>query len=549
MRPTSPPRATGAASSWTTRSTASWIAHRRPRGFGSSWWRAIREDRACSWRAWRLLWGAGSPGTRGQHPRRHPPRTRGRRSSSSPPRELLAAAQGATMRPRATSSCSTNASTPSRRRPGPLSLPPRLQDPDRGRAERRGHGGRLGAVARGGAGAARPRRHPRRQNVRSGSQDNRGRRVAAADPDVFSDRRQLRAPLPGMAVGAIIEEEVTWTASLLSGLGSSSILYFGELSRAREPPRVEAARARRCTSSNASARAAASRAAGKGDRVRLVYDAGPRRPATCRRGWPEDVPVRPSWLCDGSDLARGRGALRRAPRESAGGRGPVGVGEGCARGRRGGSRTADRRSWSPACTGRFATPASSSVTPQSCRDGLPRCSRAATATARTRRPCWSRCCARPACRPTWGCSGVGSDVDPKLPSFDGFDRAIVYVPPPAAPALWIDATNPYAAVGELPVSDVDRRILSRRRAPTGWSPRPSRGGPQPRDGDPPRSCSGSPATPRHRAHRSQGRRRARLPSGLVGQPTKSLEDELTGYVKDSTWRRRSPASTSVRPPT
>jgi transglutaminase-like putative cysteine protease len=49
------------------------------------------------------------------------------------------------------------------------------------------------------------------------------------------------------------------------------------------------------------------------------------------------------------------------------------------------------------------------------------------------------------------------DVDPALPGFGAFDHAIVYVP--GTPAIWIDPTDPYARLGELPASDQGRYAL------------------------------------------------------------------------------------------
>jgi len=49
------------------------------------------------------------------------------------------------------------------------------------------------------------------------------------------------------------------------------------------------------------------------------------------------------------------------------------------------------------------------------------------------------------------------DVDPALPGFGAFDHAIVYVP--GTPAIWIDPTDPYARLGELPAGDQGRWAL------------------------------------------------------------------------------------------
>jgi transglutaminase-like putative cysteine protease len=49
------------------------------------------------------------------------------------------------------------------------------------------------------------------------------------------------------------------------------------------------------------------------------------------------------------------------------------------------------------------------------------------------------------------------DVDPALPGFGAFDHAIVFVP--GTPAIWIDPTDRYARLGELPLGDQGRYAL------------------------------------------------------------------------------------------
>lgn len=53
--------------------------------------------------------------------------------------------------------------------------------------------------------------------------------------------------------------------------------------------------------------------------------------------------------------------------------------------------------------------------------------------------------------------GWGPDIDPTLPGLGNFNHAIVYVP--ATPPIWIDATEELARAGELPSSDRDRWAL------------------------------------------------------------------------------------------
>jgi tetratricopeptide (TPR) repeat protein/transglutaminase-like putative cysteine protease len=58
-------------------------------------------------------------------------------------------------------------------------------------------------------------------------------------------------------------------------------------------------------------------------------------------------------------------------------------------------------------------------------------------------------------------TGPGMDVDPALPGINRFDHAIVYVPAggPGEDAMWIDATAEYFAVGTLPYGDKGRNAL------------------------------------------------------------------------------------------
>lgn len=57
-------------------------------------------------------------------------------------------------------------------------------------------------------------------------------------------------------------------------------------------------------------------------------------------------------------------------------------------------------------------------------------------------------------------AGPGLDIDPDLPGMGVFDHAIVYVPAAGTdPELWIDATAQYSQVGTLPWGDYARRTL------------------------------------------------------------------------------------------
>lgn len=57
-------------------------------------------------------------------------------------------------------------------------------------------------------------------------------------------------------------------------------------------------------------------------------------------------------------------------------------------------------------------------------------------------------------------AGSGPDIDPEFPGMGVFDHAIVYIPATTPdPALWVDASAQYAQVGTLPWGDYGRRAL------------------------------------------------------------------------------------------
>ncbi|MBN2320124.1 MAG: DUF3857 domain-containing protein [Acidobacteria bacterium] len=68
-------------------------------------------------------------------------------------------------------------------------------------------------------------------------------------------------------------------------------------------------------------------------------------------------------------------------------------------------------------------------------------------------------------------TGPGHDLDPELPGMGLFDHVIVYVP--SEPDLWIDPTNPYARLGELPDSNQGRLALIASDSTTGLIQTPS----------------------------------------------------------------------------
>jgi tetratricopeptide (TPR) repeat protein len=70
-------------------------------------------------------------------------------------------------------------------------------------------------------------------------------------------------------------------------------------------------------------------------------------------------------------------------------------------------------------------------------------------------------------------AGSRLDVPANLPGMGLFDHAIVYVPATAtSPELWIDATDQYARLGQLPINDQGRRALIARPETTALTKTP-----------------------------------------------------------------------------
>ena len=73
-------------------------------------------------------------------------------------------------------------------------------------------------------------------------------------------------------------------------------------------------------------------------------------------------------------------------------------------------------------------------------------------------------------------SGPGFDIDPELPGMNYFDHAIVYVPAsPNADALWIDATAEFTQIGSIPYIDEGRLALLIREGTTALTRTPDPG--------------------------------------------------------------------------
>ena len=56
-------------------------------------------------------------------------------------------------------------------------------------------------------------------------------------------------------------------------------------------------------------------------------------------------------------------------------------------------------------------------------------------------------------------AGDSVDVDPDIPGLNAFNHAIVYIPVPGKPAIWVDPTVHFLRAGKLPAADQDRQAL------------------------------------------------------------------------------------------
>jgi tetratricopeptide (TPR) repeat protein/transglutaminase-like putative cysteine protease len=358
-----------------------------------------------------------------------------------------------------------------------------------------------------------------------------------SDPDVFSDRRHVRAPLPGIAVGAVVEEEVTWESRpIIAGLGSASTFYFGEFVPVLASRLVvDAPRAQAIHMGERGPGIRMTRTE-KGDRVRIVYEAGPTAAAEVPdEGWPDDVPIVPSvryttgptWreiaaryseIIDKQIAGADLGAWVKEARAAARGSRQELIVQLLARLHREVRYTGVE----------FGD---ASIVPRQPAEVL----------ARGYGDCKDKAAFLVALLRAAGVPAhvallrvTGLDVDPKLPTFDGFDHAIVYVPAAGkAPALWIDATNPYAAVGELPAGDVERRLLVATPRTDALVIAPAALAGTSRVKETRRILLGESGHPRiiERTEAQGGAARA-FRQLWSTTPRKELEEEFTSYVKE-----------------
>jgi hypothetical protein len=279
--------------------------------------------------------------------------------------------------------------------------------------------------------------------------------VSEDDPDVFTDRRRLRAPLPAVAVGAVVEEEIhVADRTPLFAAGTQYRFLLGSsapVRRARVTVDVaEGMALHHVLRGLEGVTVERERDAG---RVRVKVEAGPLAAASAPEPWmPGDRPRRPyfafstgaSWQAVAEAYARAVDARIAAPNPTL---------RPGARREEVAARLLKRLHEEVRYTGvEFGEAA---VVPQAPAEVLSRrygdCKdKSALLVGRLRAEGVPAHLALLLAAP-------GADVDPDLPGLGFFNHAIVVLP--GNPVLWIDATDEFSRVNELPVGDQDRLAL------------------------------------------------------------------------------------------
>ncbi len=295
--------------------------------------------------------------------------------------------------------------------------------------------------------------------------------MSGGDQAVYSDRQMVRAPLPGVAVGAVVEVEITWSERApLFEAGTMYRFFFGGTVPVQKA-RLEIDKPLSMRVNHVVRRVSAitQTLTIKNDRSSETYESGPIAPL------PEEVPGQPpdttlpgyvayttgaSWATVAAAYAAlvdrqiGKPDLTTYVRDA----------------RRGLEPRRDRDAIIARLVARLGADVKytgiefgeASIVPRTPAEVLERrygdCKDKALLLAAL-----LRAAGVPAQLALLD-AGFGPDVDPDVPGLGGFDHAIVYVPGPRP--LWIDATDRFSALGELPLADQGRLALVAARGTT-----------------------------------------------------------------------------------
>jgi tetratricopeptide (TPR) repeat protein len=276
------------------------------------------------------------------------------------------------------------------------------------------------------------------------------------DPDLLTDRRRLRAPLPGLKAGAVVEEEIrSVDREPFFAAGTQYRFYLGnDVPTRRVRVVVDAPEGLPLHHVLRGAAGLTLETEHEAGRVRLVLEAGPLDPVAAFEPWmPPDRP-RGAYLAlaTGASWAAVAGAYARIVDAQIGVASPATLRRGVRR-----EEVAARLLRALHAEIRYTGIefGEAAIVPRSPTEVVARkygdCKdKAALLVSRLRS---EGIPAHVALLST----GPGADVEPELPGMGGFDHAIVVLP--GDPSLWIDPTDEFARAGELPVSDQDRLAL------------------------------------------------------------------------------------------
>jgi tetratricopeptide (TPR) repeat protein/transglutaminase-like putative cysteine protease len=285
--------------------------------------------------------------------------------------------------------------------------------------------------------------------------------ASESSPNIYSDRMRVRAPLPAVTVGAVVEQEIVIREKEpFFAAGSTYRFFFGRGVRVlktrmviESPTEMPIRHVARLLPNVSTTRRE------EGGRTYLTVESGPMEAVkSIEAGMPADTPRWPNVAFttgkDWSEVAARYGEIVDRRIASSDLKALVKETVGDARKRDIiAARLLERLRREVRYTGiEFGT---SSIIPSSPQDTLRRkygdCKDQAALMTKM---------LRTAGIPSYMALirvGSGEDVDQDLPGLGEFDHAIVYVP--GKRAIWIDPTDSYRPAGELPLYDQGRRAL------------------------------------------------------------------------------------------
>ncbi|MFQ5664341.1 MAG: DUF3857 domain-containing protein [Terriglobia bacterium] len=281
-----------------------------------------------------------------------------------------------------------------------------------------------------------------------------------ADPDVYTDRRILRAPLPAVTVGAVVEEEVVLREkSVLFGPGGVQAVYFGEYFPVLQARLVIDAPASLPLHYVTRLLPAIPRREEKDGRVRLTFETGRLEPLEgidfLR---PSDEPQQPSVVFSTADSwATLAAAYAQVVDEQIDPDWTAGLVEGTLEGTETRQETLARLLARVQREVRYTGIefGNAAIIPRTPAETL----------ARKYGDCKDKATLLIAMLRSAGLdayvallrAGPGPDVEKGLPGVNHFNHAIVYIP--GTPPVWIDPTVEFARVNQLPLADQGRLAL------------------------------------------------------------------------------------------